>query len=395
MGSELVAPQSMPVAKLTDDIFMQMNEARCTLATYIDYRKAFDTVNHQILLHKLYYLGIAGMTYNWLADYLTNRYQCVVANGVASPDLHIVCGVPQGSILGPLLFLAYINDMPRVIQNCTVCLYADDAVLYADGRTFAEAGGLVQGDLDRMGKWSDDNQLTVNIKKTKCMVFGAHKTFDMRSLPDIRLKGQTLQFVDLFKYLGVLLDKKLTFRAHAENVYKLASHKVYLLSRIRPYINKKASMQIYKAKVLPFLDYGDIFYMSTFQGILGKLDKLQYRAIRICLKAPPRTSRVELTRQAEIPLLEFRRLVHLRNFAYGRSSDPRYIDHTIGRTRQHDAVCLMTFRAHYKSVERSVIWKGAREWNGLETGVRNIATKSHFKAVQKKWLLATLGQPIQ
>ena len=74
---------------------------------------------------------------------------------------------------------------------------------------------------------------------------------------------------------------------------------------------------------------------------------------------------------------------------------PRYIDHTIGRTRQYDAVCLMTFRAHYKSVERSVIWKGAREWNGLETGVRNIATKSHFKAVQKKWLLATLGQPIQ
>ena len=119
------------VAKLTDDTFMKMNVSCCTFATFVDFIKAFDTLNNGIMLRKLEISGISGRAHQWIKSYLSNRKQCVVANDTVSNKLPIVCGVPQGSILGSLFFLMYINDIGNIIAHCTVRLYADDAVLYS------------------------------------------------------------------------------------------------------------------------------------------------------------------------------------------------------------------------------------------------------------------------
>ena len=379
------------VAKLTDEIFMKWNESCCTLATFVDFRKAFDTVNHGILLQKLYKYGISGNTHKWIKNYLSNRNQCVVANGTVSNKLPIVCGVPQGSVLGPLLFLIYINDIGNRIAHSTVRLYADDAVVYTSAESINETHIKLQSDLANIDVWCRRNQLTVNTSKTKCMLFGSKRFLDVRMLPKITLSGNIIQFVENFKYLGVILDNKLNFRLHAQNIYKLASHKIYVLLKIRPYITEKVASRIYKTKILPYIDYGDIFYMSTTNEVLDKLDKLQYRALRICLGTTYRTPRVELIQRTQIPLLKYRRMAHLRNFMYKRSWDQQYIVSVPGRTRVYDGVTMKTFRANFTSVERSIAWKGAREWNRLEPHLRNVQPLEHFKYLQKCWMKSTIS----
>ena len=139
---------------------MKMNVSRCTFATFVDFRKAFDTVTHGILLRKLEKSGISGMTHQWIKSYFCNRKQYVVANGTVSNKLPIICGVPQGSILGPLFFLMYINDIDNRIAHCIVRLYADDAVLYTSASSIIEAHRILQNDLANVEVWCRRNQLT-------------------------------------------------------------------------------------------------------------------------------------------------------------------------------------------------------------------------------------------
>ena len=119
--------------KFTNDIFNAINIREITIATFIDMAKAFDTVNHNILLKKIEKLGFRGNIYKLLKNDLTDRQQVTIANGVTSSHLNITCGIPQGSTIGPLLFITYVNDVSSVLQNCKYHLYADDTVIYASG----------------------------------------------------------------------------------------------------------------------------------------------------------------------------------------------------------------------------------------------------------------------
>ena len=158
-------------SKLTVDIYLGINNREVTLACFIDMAKAFDTVNHKILVNKLLKLGIGKNVLKWITNYLTNRNQCTTANGITSTYTDISCGVPQGSILGPLFFIIYVNDIVNILNHCKHLLYADDTVLYISGE-LTHTTALLQQDLNRFKIWCDRNQLTMNIKKTKYVTFG-------------------------------------------------------------------------------------------------------------------------------------------------------------------------------------------------------------------------------
>ena len=128
--------------------------------------KAFNTVNHEILLKKMEYFGILGKNAKWVNNYLTNRKHCTYANNILSNEELITCRVPQGSVCGPLLFLLYINDISKVLLNCKVSLYADDTVLYYSGKNLNEVVTIIQADLTLLGNWCKKNRLTINCKKT-------------------------------------------------------------------------------------------------------------------------------------------------------------------------------------------------------------------------------------
>ena len=189
------------VADLTDEVLLGLNSKEYTLASFIDLKKAFDTINHRILLKKLPFFGLNNSIINWIGNYLTNRSQRCTVNGTTSGELAITCGVPQGSILGPLLFLLYVNDVNTNLLHTNVLLYADDTVIFAKHEDEGMAHLWVSMDLFLLQKWCNRNQLTINLAKTKLMLFGTKNMLKRSRKQDICLSGMKLRkAVQLFGY---------------------------------------------------------------------------------------------------------------------------------------------------------------------------------------------------
>ena len=161
------------IADLTDELFRQINEGNTSIAAFVDLSKAFDTVNHDILIKKLHKAGIRNSLLDWCVNYLSNRSQKTIANNSVSSVKRISCGVPQGSVLGPLFFLVYINDLCDALDDCGIHLYTDDAVLYHSDPFHGQAAAKLQTSLDKFSSWCKSNSLTINCSKTKLMVFGS------------------------------------------------------------------------------------------------------------------------------------------------------------------------------------------------------------------------------
>ena len=199
------------IADLTDNLFQHINKGNTTLAAFVDLRKAFDTVNTHILLAKLECGGIRNNVLKWCRNYLSDRVQCTLANGQKSTELPVTCGVPQGSVLGPLFFLVYVNDVEEALDNCGLKLYADDTVLFQQGVNCMEAETKLQNSLDKFKVWCDINALTINIAKTKIMAFASRSKVKKCKNVKISINGERLKLVPSFKYLGLSLDSTLNF----------------------------------------------------------------------------------------------------------------------------------------------------------------------------------------
>ena len=206
-----------------------MDKGVMTGVVFLDLKKAFDTVDHTILLKKLNTFNIGPLAINWFASYLSDRVQAVKSNGTKSEYLPITCGVPQGSILGPLLFILYINDLYTFLTDCTVSLYADDTALYTSAKTQIEIKLTLQIELTVVCEWLKANKLTLNAKKTKYVIFGTKQTLTTK--PDLNLKvgNDKIERATSMKYLGVILDDHLTFDEHIAYIINKSSKKLGVL----------------------------------------------------------------------------------------------------------------------------------------------------------------------
>ena len=163
------------IADLTDVLFNAMNKGLTSLAIFVDLRKAFDTVNHDILLAKLKRYGLEGVNLSWCKNYLSNRKQRTLANGTLSLESLIRCGVPQGSVFGPLFFITYVNDLQYAMNGINFQLYADATVIHTAGTDIEDVTCKLQLYLDRFVNWCRSNKLSLNASKTKCMAFGTRQ----------------------------------------------------------------------------------------------------------------------------------------------------------------------------------------------------------------------------
>ena len=252
------------VSLFTDNLYEAINNNQISIATFINFSKAFDTVNHKILLQKLGKIGISGNMKKLVKNYLENRSQTTCINGTNSDAAFISCGVPQGSVLGPLLFLIYINDLCNVIENSSPYLYADDTVLVANALDIFHAQNILQNDLDKVVAWCKSNKISINIKKNKSIIIGTRSMVKKHAtIPRLKIAGLPIDYVFQYKYLGVTIDELLSFNARLNNTIKLVSHEIFLLRRIKYYITEEAAIRIYKSKIIPYLDYGDILFMNS------------------------------------------------------------------------------------------------------------------------------------
>ena len=203
---------------LVDKITEALDKGECVVGIFLDFSKAFDTVNHDILLQKLSLYGIQGIALTWYKDYLHNRTQYVTYNSIKSTKQRITCGVPQGSILGPLLFLLYVNDLATVSNAFWSVLFADDTSLFISGKDPEVMCDAINNDLAKIQEWLYCYKLSLNVLKTHYMIF----TLRNKTATDLDIKINEVRIERVYetKFLGVLVDSQLTWKQHIEYTYK-------------------------------------------------------------------------------------------------------------------------------------------------------------------------------
>ena len=259
-----------------EDLLTSYDEGTQSDIIALDMAKAFDTVSHNKLLHKLKHLGMHPTVTTWIQKWLDGRTFRVVANGVHSKEMMAVSGVPQGSVLGPTLFLIYINDLPDCIRHSKVRLYADDALLYTSIKDASDAEAL-QEDLSSVCSWAEQWQLTFNISKCEQIT-----TTRRRSSRDIKyyMDGVQLPVVSDFKYLGVVKSNDLTFETHISNTAKKANSRLGMLRRCLRGANANTKTLAYTAMVRPILEYASVIWSPYKKREEKVVESVQRRAFR-------------------------------------------------------------------------------------------------------------------
>ena len=199
---------------------------------FLDFAKAFDTVNHEILLDKLEHYGIRGVALNWIKNYLNNRMQCTEIGDTQSELELIKCGVPQGSVLGPLLFLIYINDIVNSSKLFKFTLFADDTSLYYSCKNTNNLENVINCELAKISDWLSANRLSLNVAKSKLLYFTNKNRNALKDIV-IKINGESLNEVDSAKYLGVYMDNKLSWNVHTNNIKLRLSKGISMLAKIR------------------------------------------------------------------------------------------------------------------------------------------------------------------
>ena len=219
---------------MTETIRKTIDNGNFGCGIFIDLKKAFDTVNHSILLKKLDHYGVRGVPLQWFDSYLSDRKQYVSVNGSTSDELTITHGVPQGSVLGPLLFLLFINDLPSVSKVLTFYLFADDTNIYFESDDLVHMQKVVNRELRKVRKWLEANRLALNIDKTNFIIFHSpqHKLTDHIVL---KIGNKKIKRESYVRFLGVLLDSNLSWNFHLSELSKKLARTAGLFYKIRHY----------------------------------------------------------------------------------------------------------------------------------------------------------------
>jgi hypothetical protein len=258
-----------------------IDQGHYACSVFIDLQKAFDTVNHKILLNKLPRYGVRGMSHKWLSSYLYERKQYTKIGNSNSSERIINYGVPQGSVLGPLLFLIYINDLCKCIHHCNSLLFADDTNLSIFGNSLKELNRKINFDLRLLTEWLRANRISLNTKKTEIIIFRS-KFREITTNLNFRLSGQKLNLSKSVKYLGLILDENLTWQSQINILKMKLSRATGLLAKIRHLIGSFAIKSIYSAIFHSNLLYGCQLWGQKYESIaIKKLIRLQNKAIRI------------------------------------------------------------------------------------------------------------------
>ena len=375
-----------------------INSSQMIGMVMIDFRKAFDLVDHTLLLKKLKYYKISEETISWFSSYLLGRKQKVFVNNVLSESENIICGVPQGSILGPLLFLIFINDLPLEINNVLTDLYADDTTLYYIDKSQACIEQQLQTALHKLSEWCKENGMLINTTKTKVtLITTPQRRVNLNNYNfHLTYTNEALSVVTCEKILGVFIDNNLTWTNHTDAVAKKIVSNLWLLSRIKTYLTTHQRVQFYKSYVQPHIDYCNTIWGGTSQRNLDRIYRLQKRACKIILDYKYENIADSME---ELKILNIYERIYLKKakfmFKISKSLTPKYINemfhlrplnNTLQSLRSSATTNYVLPRPHKELFKQSLIYSGPLIWNNLPDDLRQLGTIDTFHKNCIKWM---------
>ena len=313
----------MPISLLHDFITSNLANGCTSTCIYLDLARAFDTVNIKILLNKLTKYGLSGSSLDLLTSYLSHRNHRLKYKDIISGEQVVTCGVPQGSVLGPLLFLLYINDLPSVCDKAKFLLFADDTAILYSAPNENELQSIVTESFPRVTEWLHANRLSLSTAKTFYQIYSPQLSSKDLAIP---ANSTYLQRAQTVKYLGVLVDEDMKFKSHIGKVSGIISRYLGIICRAKYLFGKKELLLLYNALILPYLTYCLVIWGSNYESTLQPVIILQKRAIRIIAGAGRISHTSPLFREMKVlkvtDLLRYQLLLILHDFLMGQLPQP-------------------------------------------------------------------------
>jgi hypothetical protein len=381
----------MAVIKIKEYILQSFQQHQYVLGIFIDYCKAFDSLDHEIILDKIKHYGVRTVALQLFRSYLSHRFQYVGIQNYASTRQEIVRGVPQGSNLGPLLFILYINDISRVYRDAQFSMFADDTNVFYSSNSLADieqTGNMICANiLD----WSKYNKLRLNATKTKLVIFRA-KNKPMTTI-NVVMDGVTLEIVDTVKFLGVTLDSGLTWKPHIISLCKKLRKSCGIAWKVNHLLNVKQKRMLYFSFFYSHIYYNLLSYGTAAPSLLQSIESLQRRFLRNFADSRnaqttifAQTSTVAFSNLYQYKLM---RTLHYTNPAhsfYLPLCDLQVYVNNVYNLRQRDAYVLPFVRAEYS--KQSLTYKAPEAYNKFEQKLINITTPYKIKKTMRELLEA-------
>ena len=373
------------ILKFTDLCYEALNDKKSTISVYLDFSKAFDTINHQLLCAKLDHYGFRGSINNWFKSYLNNRKQYVNIGNSESSLKDIKFGVPQGSILGPLLFILYINDMSKCTQ-LKLLHFADDSTAFMPFRNPISICSTINSELLKIDDWVRANQLSLNASKTTYSIFSAKK---INLTSNITIRNTNIARSQCQKFLGVLLDENLNFQAHINSICLKVSRATGIIRKMKDIAPPNILMKLYYALAYPHITYAiEVWGKSSktaIKRLTNKLSRVQ--------KLMPMNESNRLLKYEQIYslfcLVKFHKYYIMEENIYFQDKFRKLqASHNIN-TRHNFNNLFNTPSINSSKIHRSFYYFSMKKWNLIPASLRSINKPNSFKKQLKKHLSST------
>lgn len=368
-----------------------IDQKQIAMGVFIDLKKAFDTVSHKILLKKLNSIGITGTALSMFKSYLSNRRQVVRIGNQHSQAKSITYGVPQGSILGPLLFLIYINNIHEIGLKGDVTLYADDTSLFYFGNSVDSVISDAQSDLDLLNQWFQFNLLTINVLKTNYIIFKA-KNKKIDNHQPLKINGKPISKTNQQIYLGLLLDNQLTWKPHLEKIKSKLSSLTGALRVIVKCLPKNTRYCIYNALVKPHIDYLIQIWGTAAKSHLDVIQRAQNKLVKVLFHYPFLTSTKKIYKETNLlnitqsyiyfTCLLIRKILTNDIHSEIKFTKKRQI-HKMTLRSANDIV-LRAPRTNYG--KKTILFEGGQLYNKLPKNIKEAKSMYSFKKLLKQYI---------
>ena len=352
-------------------------------------------MNHGILVDKLEHIGVRGIANSWFRSFMHNRRQYVHINDVDSSTFEIKYGIPQGSVLGPLLFIIYINDFSNVLTKLKSVHYADDTTLYFSGGSVEEVVDVVNGELKEVDSWLICNRLSINFKKTHYMIISNRNVYNM----DLNLRNKRLKKCSVVKLLGIWIDDRLNFREHVNKTVSKLSRSIGVLRRVSNVLPPDIMIRLYYSMMYPYIIYAVTAWGNSSIGNSNKIERMQRRFCKVIGLEDSATGEMLNV----IGLLAFRQIyvyfISIKFYKCIILEQHQYFSELINEfipNHRHETRFIVNQNFNLPNINlsrcrKSFIYDSIVIWNSLPLNVRLSPHINSFKRKLKEYLLENIN----